>query len=126
MVPITRNPERKKSKNQPVLKKSFIIVSPLYIRLKVVSTLLQLHELKIERVAYEFFLGSFSLFIKGRAPDSPYHLLHPDLIKTSIMRTKALKVSVHINFKTSLCVARTSIKRKRTIRLSALVARKLD
>ena len=55
LVPITRNPERKKSKNQPVLKKSFIIVSPLYIRLKVVSTLLQLHELKIERVAYEFF-----------------------------------------------------------------------
>ena len=89
LEPITRNPEQKKSKNQPVLKKSFIIVSPLYIRLKVVSTLLQLHELKIERVAYEFFLGSFSLFIKGRAPDSPYHLLHPDLIKTSIMRTKA-------------------------------------
>lgn len=55
LEPITRNPERKKSKNQPVLKKSFIIVSPLYIRLKVVSTLLQLHELKIERVAYEFF-----------------------------------------------------------------------
>lgn len=55
MEPITRNPERKKSKNQPVLKKSFIIVSPLYIRLKVVSTLLRLHELKIERVAYEFF-----------------------------------------------------------------------
>ena len=53
--PITRNPEQKKSKNQPVLKKSFIIVSPLYIRLKVVSTLLQLHELKIERVAYDFF-----------------------------------------------------------------------
>ena len=52
---ITRNPERKKSKNQPVLKKSFIIVSPLYIRLKVVSTLLQLHELKIERFANEFF-----------------------------------------------------------------------
>lgn len=55
LEPITRNPERKKSKNQPVLKKSFIIVSPLYIRLKVVRTLLQLHELKIERVAYEFF-----------------------------------------------------------------------
>lgn len=55
MEPITRNPERKKSKNQPVLKKSFIIVSPLYIRLKVVSTLLQLHELKIERFANEFF-----------------------------------------------------------------------
>lgn len=55
LEPITRNPERKKSKNQPVLKKSFIIVSPLYIRLKVVSSLLQLHELKIERVAYEFF-----------------------------------------------------------------------
>lgn len=55
LEPITRNPERKKSKNQPVIKKSFIIVSPLYIRLKVVSTLLQLHELKIERVAYEFF-----------------------------------------------------------------------
>lgn len=55
LEPITRNPERKKSKNQPVLKKSFIIVSPLYIRLKVVSTLLQLHELKIERVAYDFF-----------------------------------------------------------------------
>lgn len=55
LEPITRNPERKKSKNQPFLKKSFIIVSPLYIRLKVVSTLLQLHELKIERVAYEFF-----------------------------------------------------------------------
>lgn len=55
LEPITRNPERKKSKNQPVLKKSFIIVSPLYIRLKVVSTLLQLHELIIERVAYEFF-----------------------------------------------------------------------
>lgn len=55
LEPITRNPERKKSKNQPVLKKSFIIVSPLYIRLKVVRTLPQLHELKIERVAYEFF-----------------------------------------------------------------------
>lgn len=55
LEPITRNPERKKSKNQPVLKKSFIIVSPLYIRLKVVSTLLQLHELKIERFANEFF-----------------------------------------------------------------------
>lgn len=55
LEPITRNPERKKSKNQPVLKKSFIIVSPLYIRHKVVSTLLQLHELKIERVDYEFF-----------------------------------------------------------------------
>ena len=55
LEPITRNPERKKSKNQPVLKKSFIIVSPLYIRLKVVSTLLQLHELKIERVTYDFF-----------------------------------------------------------------------
>lgn len=55
LEPITRNPEQKKSKNQPVLKKSFIIVSPLYIRLKVVSTLLQLHELKIERVAYDFF-----------------------------------------------------------------------
>lgn len=54
LEPITRNPEQK-SKNQPVLKKSFIIVSPLYIRLKVVSTLLQLHELKIERVAYDFF-----------------------------------------------------------------------
>ena len=55
LEPITRNPEQKKSKNQPVLKKSFIIVSPLYIRLKVVCTLLQLHELKIERVAYDFF-----------------------------------------------------------------------
>lgn len=55
LEPITRNPEQKKSKNQPVLKKSFIIVSPLYIRLKVVSTLLQLHELKIERVTYDFF-----------------------------------------------------------------------
>lgn len=55
LEPITRNPERKKSKNQPVLKKSFIIVSPLYIRLKVVSSLLQLHELKIERFANEFF-----------------------------------------------------------------------
>lgn len=55
LEPITRNPERKKSKNQPVIKKSLIIVSPLYIRLKVVSSLLQLHELKIERVAYEFF-----------------------------------------------------------------------
>lgn len=55
LEPITRNPERKKSKNQPVIKKSLIIVSPLYIRLKVVSSLLQLHELKIERVAYDFF-----------------------------------------------------------------------
>ena len=63
LEPITRNPEQKKSKNQPVLKKSFIIVSPLYIRLKVVSTLLQLHELKIERVAYDFSLASFH-FVK--------------------------------------------------------------
>lgn len=62
LEPITRNPEQKKSKNQPVLKKSFIIVSPLYIRLKVVSTLLQLHELKLKE--------SLTSFSKGHSPYS--------------------------------------------------------